>query len=168
MVIGVVGLAAICVWVTINNSSPQKDVSSPPSATSSPSRPGHDETRDVNEDISDTDQPSADEIWEFETAYSTADPGEQLKLLKKVALPQYIDTEYSAVTVDVNELVVQVDRKTSSFSVQKDIENAYCYVTSKVNLNSFRNDEHVLAYSIEHTTMWVNTKSGWKVASEVR
>jgi hypothetical protein len=168
MIMVVVGLAALCVLVTLLMASSNKDNSAPPPATPSPSSTGHDDTRAVNEEISDTDQPSADEIWDFETAYSTADPADQLALLEKVALPQYIDAEYTAVTIDVNNLVVRVDRKTSSFSIQKDIENAYCYVTSKVNLNSFRDDQHVLAYSIQHTTMWVNTKDGWKVASEVR
>jgi len=167
-VVGIGGLVAACIWVTVQKPTLSTDADSSPTASSTPTVIGEDDTPPVYEDISPANQPTDEEVWAFETAYVTADPAEQLPLLEKVATPQYISDEYSAVSIDVDKLVVEVDRLTSSFSVQKDPDNTHCFITSNLNLNSFRNGELVLSYPIQHTTVWVNTLEGWKVASEVR
>ena len=167
-VVGIGGLVAICIWATVQKPTSATDVDASPTASSTPVVIGEDDTPPVYEDISEASQPTEEEVWAFETAYVTADPAEQLPLLEKVATPQYISEEYSSVSIDVDKLVVEIDRRTSSFSVQKDSENTHCFITSNLNLESSRDGEPVLTYSIQHTTVWVNTLDGWKVASEVR
>lgn len=167
IVVGIGGLVALCIWVTVQRPSqfPEAEASPTPSPTSII---GEDDTLETIEGLSDSKQPTDAEIWAFETAYVTADPAKQLELLQKIATPQYISNEYSATSIDVDELEVKVDRPTSSFAVERDSQNTHCFITSFLNLNSFRRGEHVLSYSIQHTTIWVNTKDGWKVASEMR
>jgi hypothetical protein len=169
-VLGIGALLALCIWVTVQKPSSPADVtvstSTDPSAA--PTIIGEDDTPPMYKEISEAEQPTDEQIWEFETAYVTADPAEQLPLLEKVATPQYISSEYSSESIETNGLVVEVDRLTSVFSIEKDRDKTHCFVTSHLNLNSFRNNEPVLSYQIKHTTLWVNTLEGWKVASEVR
>jgi hypothetical protein len=172
-VLAIGALVALCVYVTILKSSSQAHVNSSPttSATSTQSDQEKDpeESFSLNRGNSSKAQPSKDEIWDFETAYNTTDPVEQLKLLKKIATAQYIDKEYSATTIDFHKLVVKIDRTTSTFSVQTDLQNSYCEVTTNASLKSFRNGKFVASYPApKHVTVWINTKDGWKVASEKR
>jgi len=162
------GLVALCIWVTVAKPFQNPDAKASPTASADPLVVGEDDTPPVYKDISGANQPTEEQVWAFETAYMTVDPAKQLPLLEKVATAQYISEEYSAVSIDVDGLVVQVNRNTSSFSIEKDSENTHCFITSNLNLNSTRNGEPVLAYSVQHTSLWVNTPEGWKVASEVR
>lgn len=160
------GLLALFVWVSVQKPSQ-------PSFIETSSTPTRTVVEDDNvlekvEGASEATRPKDDQIWDFETAYVTPDPVKQLELLEKIATPQYIANEYSANSIDVDKLVVRVDRRTSSFSIVKGSQNTYCLITSKLNLTSFRDEKLVLSYSIQHTTMWINTHDGWKVASEMR
>jgi len=162
------GLVALCIWVTVQKPSLSTGAETSSTPSPVPTVAGEEDALEKPKNISKLPQPTDDEIWAFETAYVTADPTEQRKLLEKVATPQYISNEYSTTSINVDGLEVKVDRTTSSFSIQRDSENTHCFITSTLNLNSFRNKELVLTYSIQHTTIWVNTRDGWRVATEVR
>ncbi len=173
VVIAVAALIGACVYVSIPKSSPQAPVGSTetsrPAASSTPSSTLKEDTPTKNSDQSSKAQPSKDEVWDFETAYNTTDPTLQLALLKKVATAQYIDREYSATSIDYNNLVVRVNRSLSTYSIVKDPQETYCEVITTASLESFRNGKHVASYNApQHTTLWINTSEGWKVAFEKR
>ena len=169
MVLGISALVALCVYVSIQKSLPGMSTSSSPVASPTKSSQYQEDVPSKDEDLSSQAKPSVNEIWDFESAYNTVDPTEQLKLLQKVATTAYIDSEYSATSIDVNKLIIRVNRKMGSFSVEKGPQNAYCVVTTIASLESSRDGKLVASYSApSHTTVWINTKAGWRVASEVR
>ena len=168
-------LVGACIYVSIPKSSAQVPVGSTATAapTASPrSTPGtslKEDTPTHNSQVSSEVQPSQDEIWDFETAYNTTDPKLQLSLLQKVATQQYIEKEYAPTTIDYKGLVVKVNRSSSTYAVVKDSQGAYCEVTTTAALESYRNGKRVASYTAPpHTTLWLNTQQGWKVASEKR
>lgn len=169
VVVILLALVALCIYVSIPKSSPQTGTHPSPTSTSSTNSAHQEDSTTKDTTTSAQTQPSSKDILDFESAFNTTDPTERLELLKKVATAQYIEKEYSATSIDVSKLVVQVNRTTSTFSVEKDPQGAFCEVTTHVSLESFRNGKQVASYSApQHTTVWVNTKTGWKVASEER
>ncbi len=119
----------------------------------------------IDPDLSGEPRPSDELIWQFEQAFYTPDPLEKESLLALVATPQYIEayrddepdrTDGATVEVVPNEVIV---------TVSKDLLT--CVVETTANLRLSRNGEVYLEYlAPTHSTFWINTPEGWRVAQE--
>lgn len=175
VVAAIIAVVLVGVIVNIATKQPVNETVSTPSvsqaAASSASIAPQDQedTPSDTSDLSTIQQPTVNQVWQFETAHNTRDPQTKAKLLATVATSQYIEAnrdDYSK----ASDITVAVNQSKSRLTVTVDTTRTSSYVETRVVLDVSESGVTKTVTLAPHGSYWINTIDGWKIArdAEVR
>lgn len=134
-----------------------------PVATAAPEGVIEEDTLAIS-DNSQIPSPTVDQIWVFETAYNTPNALLRSELLTSVATAQYIEANRDE-SVSVFSISVEVNRDESVIEeVAVNELGIACVVVTNTVINVSEGGATQKVALPKHTSYWINTPEGWKVA----